>query len=501
MSALAAMALDLGYRVGGSDRGAEKPENARIIGALRRSGARIFPQDGSFMAEGGADFLVYSTAIEADNPDFTAGAGLPRLHRSELLARLLSELPAGVKTVAVTGSCGKSTVTAYAAEALRALGADPGCLNGALVKRFMRSDRAGNYRSGRGGFFVFEADESDKSLLNYPADYAVILNLGTDHYDRAELIRVFGGFLRSVRCGAVLEAEVHRELKAAGLLPDGIPVRVFGRPAPGVTDALTEYRMETRLDAAYRGGRRLRIAPGADRPEEDAFGANNLLKLYGLRPEELRLEHRVPVARFGSGAAVELPLPGEHMALNALAVWALLQLLGFPERQLPRALENFDGVWRRNDFMGYAGSGAAVYDDYAHNPEKIRANLELMHELVPGDVYAVFQPHGYGPFGFMQEALFASLEETLRRGDRFILLEPYYAGGSSSFSPHSEEVCAQWRGRSAHPERYMFFPDRETLRDYLLLKSSPGDAVAVMGARDNTLSDYAAELAGAQRNR
>ena len=252
--------------------------------------------------------------------------------------------------------------------------------------------------------------------------------------------------------------------------------------------------MENRLDAAYREGRKLRVVPGSDRPEEDRVGANNLLGIFGMRSGEMRLERRVAVAEFGDGATVELPLPGRHMALNALATGALLKLLGFPEKRIPRALEDFSGVWRRNDFAGYTASGAAVYDDYAHNPEKIRANLELMHELVPGNVFAVFQPHGYGPFGFMKDTLFEYLEGVLRGGDRFILLEPYYAGGTSSFSPHSDAVCAEWKRRSAHPERCMFFPDRESLREFLTRECVAGDAVAVMGARDNTLSEYAGSL-------
>ena len=180
MSGLAAMALDLGYAVSGSDRGAERPENRRIFDALCKSGLELYKQDGSFAAAGHkTDFLVYSTAIEADNPDFAAAAGIPRLHRSQLLAKLTGELPATVRRIAVTGSCGKSTVTGYAAESLLRIGCGAGCLNGALVKSFITPSSAGNYRGvGDGGFFVFEADESDKSLLNYGCDYAVILNLG-----------------------------------------------------------------------------------------------------------------------------------------------------------------------------------------------------------------------------------------------------------------------------------------------------------------------------------
>ena len=456
MSGLAAMALDLGYAVSGSDRGAERPENRRILDALERSGLELYKQDGSFAAPGRkTDFLVYSTAIEADNPDFAAAAGIPRLHRSQLLAKLTGELPEGVRRIAVTGSCGKSTVTGYAAEALVALGFGAGCLNGALVKRFISENRAGNYRGCDGDCFVFEADESDKSLLNYGCDYAVILNLGTDHYDKAELVRVFGEFLRNVRSGAVLELGVYRELAAARLLPEHLKLRVFGPAGEReVTDGLVKYL--------------LRDDPGGTRHA---------------------------AALLADGGELALPLPGEHMALNALAVGALLKMLGAKDAAIPRALESFGGVWRRNDFAGrFAGTGAPVYDDYAHNPEKIRANLGLMRELACGGVFAVFQPHGYGPFGFMEQTLFEYLEQDLRDGDRFILLEPYYAGGTSSFRPHAEEVCAKWRAASRHPERYLTLPDRDAVRRFLAENTTARDAVAVMGARDNTLSDYAVSL-------
>lgn len=448
MSALAAMALDLGHQVSGSDRGAERPENSRIIGALKRSGVAVYPQDGSFMLHGGADCLVYSTAIEADNPDFAAAKDLPRMHRSELLAKLLGELPPETCSIAVTGSCGKSTATAYAAETLLNLGADPCCLNGALVNRFASGDRAGNYRSGS-GFFVFEADESDKSLLNYSADYAVILNLGTDHYSRSELVRVFGEFLQSIRRGAVLEQEVYQELAAEKLIPGHLNIRVFGARSDYITDALLGYEI---ID-------------------------------------------RRPVATFGDGTSLVLPQPGRHMALNALAVGSLMELLGFAPERIPGALERFGGVWRRNDFAGTTPEGAAVYDDYAHNPEKIRANLQLMRELAAGAVYAVFQPHGYGPFGFMEQTLFKYLELELRDCDRFILLEPYYAGGTTSFSPHSAEVCAKWRGDSANPERYLHLSDRAEVKTFLRAHAGAGDVITVMGARDNSLSEYARELA------
>ena len=201
-----------------------------------------------------------------------------------------------------------------------------------------------------------------------------------------------------------------------------------------------------------------------------------------------------PLVGVTGGRRLALPQGGFHTAMNALAIDALLEMIGFDGEEVLDALERFDGVWRRNDFAGTTPSGALVYDDYAHNPEKILACLRAMRELTSGDLYAVFQPHGFKPFDFMRDELYRDLEGKLRARDRFILLPPYYAGGTTSFKPTAEEVCREWRAASRRPERFMTFPDRETLTDFLLLSTRPGDLIVIMGARDNSLSDYAASL-------
>ncbi len=493
MSGLAAMCLDNGYTVTGSDRGADRPENQRIIQALRNQGINIFPQDGSYREQGTPDFLVYSTAIEADNPDFIAGTDIPRIHRSELLWKTIQELDFEC-SIAVTGSCGKSTVTAYLAETLTNLGADPTSLIGALAKRFYAREYAGNYRKGGKKYFVFEADESDKSLLTYHPDYAIILNIGCDHYSPAELARIFGEFLNSTKRGAVVEREVYEQVKP--YLKVNIPIRIIdAKPQKDSLYAVETYRISTHTDAIYnRCGQRERLAPAGDRPASDALGANNLLSIYGMHSEQFRLESHIPMATFSGNRSLTLPQPGFHMAMNALVADTLLEWLGFPMEATLRALETFSGVWRRNDFAGVTTSGALVYDDYAHNPEKIVSCFRAMREISNGDIYAVFQPHGYHPFGFMRDQLYLEIEPELRRGDRFILLPPYYAGGTTSFKPTAEEVLLDWQSRSNHPERFMSFPNRELLTDFLLLKSQPGDVIAIMGARDNSLNDYAISL-------
>ncbi len=492
MSGLAALCQEKGCRVTGSDRGAELPENSRIINALRSAGIDIYPQDGSFITAGKPDALVYSTAIEEDNPDFVAGAGIPRLHRSQLLEEAISEEKFAC-TIAVTGSCGKSTVTAYLAEALTNLGADPDCLNGALSKRFRWGKFAGNYRAGNGGFFVFEADESDKSLVNYSPDYALILNIGTDHYSREELAAVFIEFLGKVKKGAILERGVYEAVKEK--LPPNLAIAVFDEtPRPDSQYAVTDYRIATRAEAIYYGGRSVEIDETGNRAVIEGYGANNMMGIYGMRNEQCRVESRTPLAEFTGGRRLMLPQTGFHTALNALAITALLEMLGFKTARVLEALERFDGVWRRQDLAGTAASGALVYDDYAHNPEKIVSCLRAMRELSTGDIYAVFQPHGFKPFGFMKDELYRKLEEELTRRDRFILLPPFYAGGSSSFKPTSEEVTAEWKAASRHPKSYQVFPERGPLADYLLLSTRPGDVIVIMGARDNSLSDFAASL-------
>lgn len=500
MSGLAQMARDLGMEVSGSDRGYGKSENAEIFDALKSQGIRMYPQDGSFLSGGRPDAIVYSTAIEDDNPDFLAAGDTPRMHRSEMLRELLSLSGAG-RTVAVTGSCGKTSVTAYLSEVLVALGLDAGCLAGGLCNAFRNGGNAGNYRSGKkGGYFVFEADESDRSLLNYGADHAIVLNLGTDHYEKSELVRVFGEFLSGVRVSAVLEYGVYAALKAAGRLPSHLKIAVFSGErvhdeTPGLL-FLEDYRRLDVTEKIYYSGRPALYDPERGCASVDEIGSNNLLAVCGMKREDFRLERRFFGAEFSDGAKLILPCNGRHTALNALAIYALcVNNLGMERESVLDALNVFHGVWRRSDCAGTTAEGALVYDDYSHNPEKIASAISGARELADGSLFVVFQAHGFKPLGFMREALFEMLEKVLKTDDVFVFLPPYYAGGTTSFKPTAEEVCAEYRARSRRPERYLYFPDREKCSRYLHSAAAVGDLILVAGARDNSLSFYARSLA------
>lgn len=446
MSALAQMCRAAGLAVSGSDRALDNPENKHIFDSLKAQGIKLFPQDGSGVSTSCPDYLIYSTAIEEDNPDFAAGKDIPRLHRSEAMAAAMAA--GNQQLIALTGSCGKTTVCAWLAETLYRAGYEPSFLCGGLVKHFISPELTGNYAKGAGEYFVFEADESDKSLLAYAPDYSVVLNIGTDHYSREELVEVFRQFLRQTRKGAVVEKSV---------------AMMLGQEC-----------ME-HLDITIFDAEESTLHPW----DFSAYSSDN----------------GVFCADFGGGEfpAVQLPLPGKHNASNASAVLACFNMLKLPLRKGIDAVSGFTGVWRRFDYAGKLACGARVYDDYAHNVEKIVSCISGARRILNGRVIALFQPHGFGPLKFMRDELFKVLERELDREDIFGLLPVYYAGGTSTFSPSSREVIDDW---NTHAEKhYQYFDSRPEAVCFLNDCCQSGDIILIMGARDNSLSSWVAEIA------
>ncbi len=197
MSALAQALLDAGVSVTGSDRLMDQGDTSPVLNCLARQGVRLFPQDGSGIT-GATERLVVSSAIEADNPEVVkaAGLGVPAVHRAAELARLVG----GRKLIAVTGTCGKSSVTALLGHLLEGAGFDPLVVNGAAVVGWDADGRrAGSVRNGRGAWAVVEADESDRSLMAFTPEHAVITNASADHFALDETQALFAAFRARVR--------------------------------------------------------------------------------------------------------------------------------------------------------------------------------------------------------------------------------------------------------------------------------------------------------------
>lgn len=201
MSAVAQAALGAGCRVSGSDRHVDRGDDLPVLRQLAAAGVRLCAQDGSGVGPDTTGVVV-STAIEKDNPDLAAAQRLkvPVLHRSEMLAALVK----GRRCVAVSGTSGKSTVTGMIGWMLEQVGADPFVVNGAAVLGWRSAARVGNTRcSMTDGPWVIEADESDRSLLNYEPDWAVITNVSKDHFSVEEAKELFRRFAARARAGCV----------------------------------------------------------------------------------------------------------------------------------------------------------------------------------------------------------------------------------------------------------------------------------------------------------
>ena len=233
MSALAQALLNAGYAVSGSDRFLDQGrDDLGVLNTLRRAGAQLFPQDGSGVTAQ-TRAVVVSSAIEKDNADLAAAQrlGVPVWHRAEMLAQLVAKQ----RLIAIAGTAGKTTVTALVGHLLAELGADPHVVNGGVVLNWQRTDATGSARRGGGDLWVLETDESDRSLLRFHPDWAIITNISKDHFELGEVVALFRQFATQVKTGIVCGrgvAELIRQRALAAQLYEMADDEFFS-PLPG----------------------------------------------------------------------------------------------------------------------------------------------------------------------------------------------------------------------------------------------------------------------------
>lgn len=429
MRGLARMLVAGGVQVTGSDRDFDRRRNLALAETLQRAGVRIFPQDGSGVTAE-TDRVVYSTAIESGNPDLLSAQRLniPQLHRSEALWELIRDR----RTVAVAGSCGKTTVAAMIGHGLREAGRDPLVVVGGVVAGWEGEGEPGTALAGKGDVAVFEADESDHSLLRYQPDLAVLGPITADHFPRDEAAELFKNFIQNVRETVIVCSQAAGELK----------------------DTLERSRLRVVLTEAaiYR----------------TALGWE---------------------ARW-QGKTIRSPLPGRFNLENTLLALAALQELGISREKSVAALERFRGVRRRLELVGTAPGGIRIYDDYAHNPAKIAAAWEAVRESGGRRVVGIWQPHGYGPLAAMLKDLAKTFAAVMHRDEVLFLLPVYYAGGTADKRFESKDLAKLVCDLGRRVECVA----REESAHRVAEAVMPGDSVLLMGARDPELSQMAADL-------
>ena len=188
------------------------------------------------------------------------------------------------------------------------------------------------------------------------------------------------------------------------------------------------------------------------------------------------------------GYEADSSLPGAHNRQNAGLALAMAAALGADEAKAREALLEFPGVERRMQLVGHC-SGAEVYDDYAHNPEKLHAMLSTLQERHEKGVAVLWRPHGYGPLRKMMDALAVMFGETLRPQDRLVLLPVYDAGGTADRSVNSDILAERVAGS-------IYVKTPEEAECFLKAQASAFGAIVTAGARDPALPVMARKLAG-----
>jgi UDP-N-acetylmuramate--alanine ligase len=368
MRALAAVLIDGGWKVTGSDRDSEALHSLSAIGLLP------LPESDSSAARS-ADLVIRSSAIPGDHPAVSAAreTGVPIMKRAAAVGALVNER----RLAAVAGTHGKTTVTTMLGLALEAADRDPLVLVGGHV-----SEWGGNARIGRGPEAVVEADEYDQSFLQLDPSLAVVTSVEPEHLEcygsEAELRSAFQTFATPAvdRAGVLVCAD------DAGALELGANI---GSCMSYGFSGSADYRVEIVASAA--DGQRCRVKG----PELDL--------------------------------SFELAAPGAHNAQNAAAALVSALLLGADAESLAGCLRSFRGVDRRLQVLG-SRNGVVIVDDYAHHPTEVRASVAALRSAWPGArLIVAFQPHLYS----RTRAMAAEFGRELSRADQALVLPIYPA--------------------------------------------------------------------------
>ncbi|ORV46924.1 UDP-N-acetylmuramate--alanine ligase [Mycolicibacter engbaekii] len=448
MSGIARILLDRGGLVSGSDA-----KESRGLHALRARGAQVrIGHDASALdlLPGGVTAVVTThAAIPKTNPELVEARrrGIPVVLRPAVLAKLM----AGRTTLMVTGTHGKTTTTSMLVVALQRCGLDPSFAVGGELGS-AGSEAGTNAHHGSGPLFVAEADESDGSLLEYAPNVAVVTNIEADHLDffgsAQAYTEVFDAFVERIAPGGA--AVVCVDDPGAAELADrtaaqGIRVLRYGSHGTGSVP----------LDGTLLSW------------EQQGTGALAEVELAGT----------------GQRATMRLSVPGRHMALNALGALLAAVEVGAPLDGVLDGLAGFDGVRRRFELVGSAGTVGAVrvFDDYAHHPTEIAATLTAVRALLDeqgfGRSLVVFQPHLYS----RTKEFATEFGQSLDGADEVFVLDVYGAR-ETPLPGVSGATVAEHVGVDVH-----YLPDFSAVPQAVAAAAGPGDVILTMGAGDVTM--------------
>jgi len=446
MSGIATIASSMGAKVSGCDVRA----SARTR-RLEQAGVPIsIGHDPSHLSQ--IDALAVSSAVRQSNPEVQAAlaAGIQVWSRAKVLSLIAQQEP----TIAVAGTHGKTTTTSMLALMMTEAGMAPSWLIGGEP-----NDPSGAaFWDPSGRWFVVEADESDGTFLELAPAVAIVTNVEPDHLDHyhteQRLTEAFESFARSASRLAVLCGED----AGASLIADALE-----RGAKGSGDLVL-------LRYGFGAGMECRAVDVRTAPEASSFS----------------IEYRGR-----SIGSCEMPLPGRHNVLNALAAACVALELGADGESVLKAIGRFTGVARRFEPRGEL-RGIRFVDDYAHLPGEVRATLETARLGNPERLVCVFQPHRYSRTALLAE----QLGKALASCDLLVVTDVYGAGEDpvpgvtgelvAKAAQSSNPAQSSSAGETDEPPRVVYLPERQALVKFLASELKPGDLCLTLGAGDLT---------------
>ena len=433
MSGIAEVLLNLGYAISGSDL-----SDSVALKRLQSLGIQTHVgHDAKNIA--GADAVVTSTAVHADNPEVVAAHAklIPVVPRAVMLAELM-RLKTGV---AIAGTHGKTTTTSLVACVLAEAGMDPTFVIGGKL-----NSAGANAKLGSGDYIVVEADESDASFLNLLPVMAVVTNIDADHMD------TYGHDFNKLKAAFIEFLHRMPFYGAAILCTDDAAVRSI---LPEVSRPITSYGFN----------------------EEAQVRAVNVRADNGRMCFTVQRRNGVTLPDLD----ITLNLAGEHNVLNALAAIAIAVELNVPDEALQKALAEFKGVGRRfqrhGEVAAKSGGEFTLIEDYGHHPVEVAATLAAARGAFPGRrLVLAFQPHRYT----RTRDCFEDFVEVMGRADVLWLSEIYAAGETPIAAADGRALSRAMR--VAGHEALVFVDDIQKMAQVIADNAQAGDVVMCMGA-------------------
>ena len=427
MSGLSEILLKEGFTISGSDM-----KESDITGHLKGLGAKIYIGQKASNISGDIDLVVYTAAIHPDNEEYQAvvESGIPMMTRAQLLGQIMANYS---RSIAVSGTHGKTTTTSMLSHILLAACTDPTISVGGILDAIQ-----GNIRVGNSDVFITEACEYTNSFFEFYPKYNIILNVEEDHMDFfKDLADIENSFRRFA----------HQTAEDGLLVLNGdincIPFLTEGLKTPYVT-------------YGCKGN--------------EAYSAANITF------DELGYGHYDLMVHGDFVAHINLHVGGMHNISNSLAAAAVAMAMELPMEAIQKGLHSFGGTKRRFEYKGMVND-FTVIDDYAHHPTEISATLTTAQHYPHKELWVVFQPHTYT----RTKAFLPEFIEALSGYDHVVLADIYAAREDDPGDIHSKDIT---EGLLAKGCDAYYLPSFEAIQQFLLEKCKKGDLLITMGAGD-----------------